>query len=145
MHIRIIAFGALLVIGNVSLANQEIFIEFNTETQKSQKRQRKNLENDIAAHLTGKGLEAETAKSMVKSRNINPDMDISRLLFTLEDVSYDALIDTLAMRVLHNKSMDLQDKHTLIAIAQSLKGPKLSKKLYNELDRLSTPITSKLA
>ena len=133
MKVQIIVFGALLIIGNVSFASQEASTQTTLKSQNSLKNIQSSIQTDILSHLVNNWLELSSAKELSSSIENISEHKINTLLQKLEDVEYTQLVEVLAKRLLHKKSVDLYDSNVLIAIAHALKGVNITPDIRHSL------------
>ena len=123
MKVRVMFFATFLVFNNVGIANQEVPIQKTSYIiVKANKREQKNIQEDLINNLIDRGIENDAAYSLVEDKTKILNKTISHLEILLKDHSYDEIIDVLATRILYKRSIDLSSKNTLIAVSQTIKG-----------------------
>ncbi len=137
MKIYVVVFGTLLVISNIGLANQEFSLQNSSEFLQQKKRSRNTIANDISQHLINRGMEASAVAEMMREPvNISQEL-LGEFQAILQDVSYERLVKTLATRLLQGQNIDMTRRETLLAVAQSIKGPALDAKTREALHLLA--------
>ncbi|MEA3523788.1 MAG: hypothetical protein U9R50_12550 [Campylobacterota bacterium] len=125
MNAKILIFGTLFLLGNITLGAQELNREgmnFNEENRQSTAR--KGVRDELEERLINRGLDEDAAEDLAKNSFENSDglasIQIHNYLTIIENVQYDGLMEQLATRILFKKNTDFGNYDTLVGVTQAL-------------------------
>ena len=125
MNTRILIFGTLFLLGNITLSAQELNHEgMNFSEENRQSFTRKGVRDELAERLAERGLDDDTAEDLAKNtfqdNDILESIKIHNYLSAVETVEYDNLMEQLATRTLFKKNSDFGNYDTLVGLTREM-------------------------
>ena len=126
MKVKILIFGTLFLIGNVTFAAQELTQGVLSFSEKNgQVHTQKGVENDLKERLVNRGIDedyaTELAQEVCQEDEMITALKIDHYLAALESIDYHDFMEHIASRALFKKSTDLGNYDTLVSLTQTLK------------------------
>jgi hypothetical protein len=142
MNAKILIFGTLFLLGNITLTAQELnrkglsFSEKNIQTTT-----RKGVRDELEERLVKRGIDDDAAKDLadnsLEDNEILASIKINNYLSAIE-VEYDDLMNQLALRALFNKKIDFENYDTLVGITHDIHNKHLDKTTLEKLSQIAT-------
>ncbi len=125
MNARVLIFGTLFLLGNITLGAQELNREgMNFSEEHRQSAVRKGVRDEIEERLINRGLDEDTAEDLAKNsfedNDILTSIQIHNYLTAVESVEYDKLMEQIVTRTLFDKDTNFGSYDTLIGITREL-------------------------
>jgi hypothetical protein len=142
MNTRVLIFGTLFLIGNISFGATAVVREgLIQNASPAQTRIRKSVKSELEDLLSQKGIESDAA-SEILSRVLSGDdmavsIAISNYLDAVPSITYDALLQEVATRALFGKKVDFGSYDTLVSLTQSIEKSALNKMVLQELHEIA--------
>jgi len=142
MNTKVLLFGTLFLLGNITLNANEITREgmsFNEENH--QLVVRKGLREELKERLVARGLDEDAAKDLTNDgfneNEILTHIKIDNYLSAISGVDYDSVMNQMATRILFNKETDLASYDTLIALTRDIKPQLINKESLEKLSHVA--------
>ena len=142
MKARILIFGTLFLIGNISFATQVATQEtLNRSEKNSQSHVRRGIQNDLKERLVNRGLDEEYANELAQNICAEDEflsaLKIHHYLSALQDVSYHDFMEEIASRSLFKKNTDLGSYDTLVGLTQTLQSHNINETTLKKLSAVA--------
>ncbi|MEA1920209.1 MAG: hypothetical protein U9N52_10240 [Campylobacterota bacterium] len=142
MNAKILIFGTLFLLGNMTLGAHELNREgMNFSEENRQGAVRKGVRDELKERLIDRGLDEDAASALAektfKNSDIFTSIQIHNYLATIETVDYDALMDHMVTRALFEKETDFGSYDSLVAMTRDLKSHYLEKETLEKLSQVS--------
>jgi hypothetical protein len=125
MNARILIFGTLFLLGNITLGAQELNREgmsFSEDNRHSFVR--KGVRDELEERLIERGLDNAIAEDLAKNtfedNDILESIKIHNYLTAVQGIEYDSLMDQLVTRTLFKKTSDFSDYDTLVGLTREI-------------------------
>ncbi len=125
MNTRILIFGTLFLLGNITLGAQELNREgMSFSKDNRQSFVRKGLRDELEERLVERGLDDKIAEDLAKNtfedNDILESIKIHNYLTAVQGIEYDNLMDQLVTRTLFKKTSDFSDYDTLVGLTREI-------------------------
>jgi len=125
MNAKILIFGTLFLLGNITLGAQELNREgMSFSEDNRQSFVRKGVRDELAERLAERGLDDDTAEDLAKNtfkdNDILESIKIHNYLTAVENIEYDSLINQLVTRALFKKNSDFGSYDTLVGLTREI-------------------------
>jgi hypothetical protein len=142
MNTKVLIFGTLFLLGNITLSGYEINREgINFSEDNRQSFVRKGVRDELEERLIERGLDDEIAEDLVNNalneNEILTHIKMHNYLSAVCDVNYDHLIDQMATRALFKKETDFGSYDTLIALTRDINRHALKKETLEKLSQVA--------
>jgi hypothetical protein len=142
MNTKVLLFGTLFLLGNITLSAHEISREgMSFSEENRQIVVRKGLRDELEERLVERGLDEDAAKDLANNafneNEILTHIKIDNYLSAIGGVDYDSLMNQIATRVLFKKETDLASYDTLIALTRDMNPLYLEKETLDKLSHVA--------
>ena len=142
MNTKVLLFGTLFLLGNITLSANDINREgVNFSEDNRQLVVRKGLREELEDRLSARGLDEDAAKDLANNafneNEILTHIKIDNYLSAVSGVDYDKLMNQMATRILFKKETDLASYDTLIALTRDINPRSLDKESLERLSRVA--------
>ncbi len=144
MKVKVFIFGTLFLIGNITLNAQLLVREGIVTTEESTlfAHINANIRDDLKTRLTQRGIEDETADTMVehsfKEGDVVTMLKMQNYLDVMESIDYEMLINEIIIELLFGNAVDLSSYDTLVSLTQRLHGMHLDTATLEKLARVAS-------
>jgi hypothetical protein len=142
MNVKIIIFGTLFLLSNITLVAQEVNREaVNFSGENHQDRTRKSVRDELVERLVDNGLDDSTAEDMLKNVFDENDPYISIKIqnyLSVVPIDYDTLMEKILKRTLFGKKTDFSNYDTLISLTRESNSIYLDEKMLKNLSQIAS-------
>jgi len=142
MNTKVLLFGTLFLLGNITLSANDISREgVNFSEDNRQLVVRKGLRNELEERLVARGLDEDVANDFANNafneNEILTHIKIDNYLSAVSGVDFDRLMNQMATRILFKKETDLASYDTLIALTRDINPRSLDKESLEKLSHVA--------
>ncbi len=142
MNVKILIFGTLFLLGNITLNALEVNregISFDRDNTKNYIR--KSVADELEECLLERGLDDDIVKDLVKKSISDDDtivaIKIYNYLTAVKTVDYDTLIEKLATLALFGKKIDFEDYDSLVRMTQDISSENIKDTTLEKLSKVA--------
>jgi hypothetical protein len=142
MNVKIIVFGTLFLIGNITLSALELNREgLNLSENNIKSFTRKSIRDELEESLVERGLDDDAAKDLAKDilsdNEAVESIKIHNFLTAVGTIEYEEFINQLTTDALFGKKVNFEDYDSLVRITYDICGKVLDKDILNKLSKVA--------